>query len=161
MEDAVSGIQFFNPDGRLRGSYVYLMLCAEQERIFVKAGRSNSPLQRLNDLRVGCPLIPEILAVAEVANVSRAKRLENHLHRGLHAWHSHGEWFVLTRAQKFEFNSIIWSIVREHSDPSRRIAWRQYSVPALIRDAQRRRTYAQSRFAKLGQAFRDFKTVNR
>lgn len=149
----------FNPDGRMRGSFVYLVLCGEAEKIYVKVGRSSNPFQRLTELRVGCPLVPEIMATVEVANVNRAKRLESHLHAAFKAWRSHGEWFLLSRVDKADFNAVLFGVLRNHSDPSRQLRVRRYSVPKLIRDGQRRRAYMQSRFARAGLAFRDFKNA--
>lgn len=151
------GLQLFNPDGRLRGSFVYLVLCGEAEKIYIKVGRSSNPFQRLNDLRVGCPFVPSIMATTEVAGTHLAKQLESDMHQALKAWHSHGEWFVLTRQEKAEFNAITAAVLKRHGSPSRRLTWRQYSVPDLIKDGDDRRRYVQAQFARLGSAFRDFK----
>lgn len=154
-------LPIFNSAGRMRGSYVYLVLCGDAGTIYVKVGRSSNPFQRLNELRVGCPLIPKIMATVEVATLQRAKRLESHLHAALKAWRSHGEWFLLNAADKGDFNTILSGILLNHSDPSRRLRPVQYSVPALIEDGKRRRAYMQSRFARTGLAYKDFKNGTR
>lgn len=156
----VGTLPLYNPDGRLRGHYVYMVLCCESGPIFIKIGHSKSPFQRLNDLRVGCPLVPRILAVLELPGRHLAKRMEGDLHRALMPWRRHGEWFAFEHSDKIQFNQQVARVVGTYRTPCRILRWHRFSVPKLIADGQRRMRALQSRHAKSSLAYRDFKTAN-
>lgn len=123
----------FRPDGRLRGAYVYLLLCREGDAIFAKAGRAQDPISRARDLLVGCPLAPGVLAVAELPSRPLALRAENALHRALERWHARGEWYRFGQADRAAFNDAWRAALAEFASPSWPIRWTKLSMPALIR----------------------------
>lgn len=146
----------YTPDGRLRGSYVYMLLCQIDRPIHIKVGRSSTPFSRLDDLRISCPVVPQVMAVAEVFSIRKAVRLESDLHLALDNWHSHLEWFVVLPEERAAFNAAWKPVIAAHSTPSRRIEWISHSVPALIRAAETRKRLQKVRFARRGKAFHDY-----
>lgn len=130
----------YRANGRMRGSFVYLLLCQNPEGIYVKIGRSDDPVKRLPGILTGCPLSPGIMAVAELPNRDRALRLEQELHGAMRRWRKAREWFLFLPDDKAEFNQRLRSVADEFASPSWPIQWNKLSVPELIHQARRRKT---------------------
>ena len=130
---SIDQLPYFRPDGRLRGSYVYLLLCQDGDSIFAKAGRANDPIRRLHNLLVGCPISPGVLAVAELPGDRLAVRAETALLHALDAWHARGEWFRFKAKDRAAFNHAWRTALAEFASPSWPIRWTKLSVPALLR----------------------------
>lgn len=156
---SVQSFNTFTPDGRLRGSYVYMLLCPDAETIYVKVGRSASPLARLSHLRTACPVEPQIIALVEVSTRGRAGQLELALHAAFDQWRTNGEWFRFTQQDRPQFTAAWRPVLEQYGDASRRLAWRKYSVRELVKDGKRRQGFIRFQFRQRGKAFRDFKNA--
>lgn len=144
------------PNGRIRGAYVYLLLCESENKIHVKAGRSIDPIKRLDALLTGCPLIPGILAVCELPTRAQCADAELALHTAFDAWHTRGEWFCFAPADKGGFN-FAWRIALAKFETSMwRPRWTKINVQSLLAQARKRRDFSQHKFSTGGAAFRDF-----
>jgi hypothetical protein len=147
----------FTADGRLRGTYVYMLLCQmEFGPIHIGVGRAKEPLQRLAKLRSACPVIPRIIALAELANERKASAVERDLHVELNRWHTHLSWFRVDPMQRTEFNAAWKAAVAKHSTPSRPIEFRQYDVETLIEQRKKKQQMHRLNFARRGAVFQDF-----
>jgi hypothetical protein len=144
----IESVPVFNCDGRLRGSYVYLLICQVGPEIRIKIGQSASPLARLASIRTGCAVIPDTIAIAELHSKRIALQLERRLHEIMDEWRTHGEWFSFAEADRAEFNARLRPIVASYSTASRPIRWRKYSVDKLIKDGHARRRYMRHLWAK-------------
>lgn len=156
---SVHSIQAFNVDGRLRGSYVYMLMCQDAETIYIKVGRSVSPLQRLSHLRTACPVAPEIMAIMEVSTQGRAGQIELALHTALSKWRTNGEWFRFQIADRPQFNAAWRSVIDQYSDSTRRLFWQKISVPEIVKAGRRASQYLKFQFARRGKAYRDFRNA--
>lgn len=140
----------------MRGSFVYMLMCGEKEKIYIKVGQTCRPARRLEELRVGCPFVPKIYATAGTPGRELAQKLERELHGAFEEWHSHGEWFSFTDADKERFNQA-WQLVFERSaSPSWPLVWTKLAVKPLMQLAQQRRHFHQRKWAKNGLAYQDF-----
>lgn len=144
---SVYSADLFTAEGRLRGSYVYMLLCQDLEAIYIKVGRSASPLARLNDLRTSCPIAPEIIAIVEVSTRKRAGELELALHAAFDQWRTNGEWFRFSAEERPQFNDAWKPILQRFSHSSRKLSWQKYSVPAIINSSRERRGFLRISFA--------------
>ena len=122
----------YTNEGRLRGSYVYLLLFDEHDCIYVKAGQSADPLKRMTALLVGCPFEPRILATCSLPSARVAGQVETALHRALKAWHIRGEWFRLTLADREQFNALWKAAVAEFATPSWPISCTKLNATELL-----------------------------
>ncbi len=144
----------FTSDGRLRGSYVYMLLCQIEECIHIKIGRSCTLRARLTE-------VPEaqVISLAEVVSLRQARRLSTELHDALARWHLCLEWFTVLPSERGEFNAAWRPVIDAHSTASRRIHWRNYSLLALRSAAQEHAREQQRRFMRRGRGFQDFRNV--
>jgi hypothetical protein len=147
----------FHPDGRIRGSYVYMLMCENSDGIHIKVGRSNNPLGRLATLLTACPLSPGVMATAELPNRRIALNFEQELHCALAPWRTNGEWFLFDSSDKAEFNESLQRAAAHFSKPSWPIRWQKHSVPALLSLARQRKAYVARMHRKQGRACRDFR----
>lgn len=125
-------------DGRLRGSYVYLLLCYEAPTIHVKAGRSDDPVKRLQGVLITCPIEPGLLATCELPSRTVAARAEAALHRAFRPWHTRGEWFRFEPNDREVFNAAWRGALAEFASPSWPVRWTKLSLRPLL--AQSRST---------------------
>ena len=123
----------FRPNGRIRGTYVYLVLCQEQKSIFVKIGVANEPIGRLRGLATGCPLEPEILAYVELPSREAAFQVERELHRELLLWRVRGEWFKFNPRDRAAFNDRLREVLAPWNKPSRPMKWTKLDAGELLR----------------------------
>lgn len=90
--------------GRMRGSFVYCLLCDIRGKIYAKIGMTSSPSDRISKLFTMSPEPVVYVALAELPSREIAFRMERELHSAFIDWHSNGEWFCFDLADKEEFN---------------------------------------------------------
>lgn len=146
----------FNPEGRVIGSFVYLLLCRDETKIYIKVGHSIQPEKRFHALRNGCPVTPRTFSVIAVPGPEIAKKLEAELHFAFEKWRVAGEWFSLTADDKEEFNQLLREAMRAFARPSYPLKIDKVPAKALVRIAQQRLDYWRKRYKKGGAAYRDF-----
>lgn len=152
----------FHQDGRIRGSYVYMLLCRSADGIHIKVGMSDHPLKRLQGLLTSCPLHADTLATVELPTRRTALRFEKELHCVLAKWRSSGrEWFLLSASDKAEFNALIQIAAVHFVKPSWPMRWQRHSVQALLSAARQRRAMFQRRAKKRGRAYMDFTAASK
>lgn len=146
----------FNHLGRIRGHHVYLLLCGSKEEIFIKVGCAADPLSRLDDIRTGCPFVPDTMATVHVVNKAEAYRIERVLQVALKRWSVHGEWFRLTQANKVEFNFICSKVLADFSRPSWPLKLVKISAAKYISSRQRNMRFARKRWKEKGSCYQTF-----
>lgn len=146
----------FNPEGRVVGSFVYLLLCWDETKIYIKVGHSIQPEKRFHALRNGCPVTPRTFSVIAVPGSEIAKQLEAELHSAFDKWRVSGEWFSLTVDDKEEFNRKLRESMRSHGRPLYPLKIQKVPAKVLIRIAEQRLAYWRHRYKKGGAAYRDF-----
>lgn len=151
----VTTAQAFHPNGRIRGSYVYMLMCQTQEAIHIKVGISDDPLARLRSLRADCQIEPGILAIAELPNRRMALNFEQELRCVLARWRNSGEWLQFESADKADFNASIQSAAVHFSKPAWPIRWQKLSVPALIAEGRWRQAFIRFRSKRRASTLRD------
>jgi hypothetical protein len=139
-------------DGRLRGSYVYMVLWRFDAFIHVKLGRSCSPFEGLKRWTEA-----HVISVAEVPTLRTAARLEACLREIFIPWQTDLECFSVRFEEWPTFKAAWRPVLAEMSTPSRRIHWRNYSVQAIASDATRRRRERQRTFMRRPLAYQDFR----
>lgn len=147
----------FHSDGRLRGSFVYMLLCQDAPGpIYVKVGLTDRPTKRLQALRNGCPVTPQRFAFCELRSRDRAKLVEDALLAAMVKWSAHGEWFCVPATDKAQFNLAWGGVFRAMSEPGWSLRWEQMAVQAYIADGARRKRLAQTLYMRRGKSYRDF-----
>src|SRR4051794_24395121 len=119
-------------DGRVRGHYLYALICGDGEAIYIKIGISIDPLARLDGLRTACPLTPDTMATVCLVNRRQAMQAEMEIHKKLAPWRSNGEWFKFTLADKEAFNLICREILKRFEKPSWPLKWTKLSLAPLL-----------------------------
>lgn len=135
-------------DGRLRGSYVYLLLFDEHGFVYAKVGLADDPIARLMGLLTGCPFEPVILAACALPNRAIAAKVECALHRAFDEWHLRGEWFRLQLEDRERFNALWKAAVAEFATPSWPIHWTKLNAEELLKQLRRSGRYASLQAAK-------------
>lgn len=148
----------YRKDGRVRGSFVYMLLCQDDAGpIYVKIGMSDDPFQRMQALRNGCPVQPRRFAFVAVPSRRLAKKIESFLHGELSPWRSQGEWFKFEPAEKADFNKGWQSAFRKAAIPGYPLEWTHIAVEFLIKEWDRRRNVARGIWKKRGRVYQDFR----
>lgn len=150
----VIATQSFGPDGRIAGWFVYMMLCADGNRIHVKIGQSRRPFKRLLELHNTNPLDIELMAITQLSDYEIALRLERELHRALQKWRTNGEWFMFAPEDKPQFNQIL-AIVATKVSPSFRLKWTKVNAQAVVTQAMQRRIAGRRRHRGFSLARKD------
>lgn len=153
---AVYTWQLCGPSGRIAGSFVYLLLCRDEERIYVKVGQSIQPEKRFHSLKNGCPVTPRSFSVIPVPGKAIAKNLEQDLHERFSKWRVAGEWFAMTVEDKREFNDKLHASLRKNSMPSWALEITKVSAKYLVELAKKRQLYWQTKYRRAGMAYKDF-----
>lgn len=154
---SLSQVPLYHEDGRLKGSYIYMLLCQEGDGpIYVKAGMSDTPTRRFASLRGGCPVPPQIMAVCEVHSRKRAKRVEADLHHAFKPWHAHLEWYRVEFEDKARFNAAWKQVLSQWSEVGWQLQWTQISAQALGRRLDEAQRLYRRNFTRRGVAYRDF-----
>jgi hypothetical protein len=130
---------YYDRDGRVTGSYVYMLLCPDTEFIFIKVGMSQNPIKRLGSLKTACAVAPETLAIMPVQSSYIAASLEKALHTALAPWRTTGEWFRFKAEDKGEFNAIWKRVVAAFSADSTPLKWTMLSVSGLLEIGRQQR----------------------
>lgn len=152
---------WFKSDGRIRGSFVYMLLCQDDGPIYVKVGRSIVPMSRLNQLRHGCPITPKYFYTAEVPVSRDAVKLEAELHHAFKIWHQTGEWYKLEKEDRDLFNTAWKEVFGAFAKPGWPMKWTKIAVQPLAELAAKRRGYFKHQYKRRGQAYRDFLKLSR
>jgi hypothetical protein len=151
----------FNEGGRLRGSFVYMLMCQDAEPIYIKIGMSDAPMRRLNELRTACAVTPKILATVEVPSRKFACALETDLHSAMAPWQTTGEWYRYEGSDKSGFNDTWKMVFEKHAKPGWPLQWTKLAVQPMIKMAESRKRLYQHRWASRGQAYRDYLRASR
>ena len=147
----------FNCDGRIRGSYVYLLLCRDDDGpIYVKTGISDSPLRRFSQLSNVCAVTPRRFMFVGVRSRVAAKKLERDLLDAFSKWKTKGEWAKLTTADKATFNKCWQDVFAAHAEKHWPLSWTQIPACNLIEATRRRRYLHFQKVRKRGKAYIDF-----
>lgn len=146
----------FHSEGRLRGSYVYLLMCQDGEPIYIKIGMTDAPSRRLDELRTTCAVTPKIMALAEVPSRKIACALEADLHAAMAPWQTTGEWYLFRSDDKGQFNNTWKMVFEKYAKPGWPLSWTKMAVQPIARMAEARKRYYQHRWAKRGLAYQDF-----
>jgi predicted GIY-YIG superfamily endonuclease len=142
--------------GRLRGAFVYMLLCQDDGDIYLKIGLSEQVLERYTQLRHGCPVTPQEFAYVTVPSRAKAKKLERALHTAMRTWKQHGEWFKVPTENKVAFKEAWKAVLKEHSASGWDLKWTCLNVKGLNRVLQQRRDYVRMMFKRSGPSFKDF-----
>lgn len=146
----------FVQEGRIAGSFVYLLLCRDENKIYIKVGNSIQPEQRFLTLRNGCPVTPRTLSVIHLPSRKLAQRLELSLHGAFSQWRVAGEWFSMVADDKQAFNEKLHTTLKAHSMPQWKLAIQKVPANTLVRMAQQRKDFWRHRYKRNGSAYRDF-----
>jgi hypothetical protein len=144
-------------NGLLRGNYVYLLLCENGKRIFIKIGISHSPIERAMEIRTSCPINPGILAILRFSGRHLALKMEQRLHHAFKPWRSHGEWFDVPKSDKLHFNNILKQTVALMDRNSLRLRFEKINMAEIIARAEKKRKAVQRRYMSAPLSFKDFK----
>jgi len=147
----------FNSDGRIRGSFVYMMLCQDDNGpAYIKIGHSDSPLRRFLNLRQGCGVTPRVFSFVNLRTRKAACNLERALLKGFAHWKTRGEWIKVAISEKSEFNKIWQEIFELHAEKGRPLRWNQLSAKVLVQQAEERLRRYQREYMQHGQPYQDF-----
>jgi hypothetical protein len=151
----------YDTEGRLRGAYIYMLLCRDDDGpVYVKIGMTEHPDQRLSALRTGCPVTPHQFCTIRRSSRARAYRTEAGLHSALNRWKSSGEWYRVPVSEKDEFNAVLREALASHSQRGYSNTWERVPVQPLIRLAKKRcAAYLKKR--NTSRAYLDFKRHDR
>lgn len=142
--------------GRIVGAYTYLLLCRDEQSIYIKIGVTEFPERRFHQIRNGCPVNPVSLSTIHVPSRRFALKLERTLHAAMAKWRVSGEWFRFKTEDKPEFNSLLGSILREQSMPLWPFVVKKLATKELTLLAKVRQVMHQRRYAKSSRAYQDF-----
>lgn len=136
-------------DGRIRGAYVYVLLCrdAEDTPVYVKIGLSASPLSRLATLRGACPIAPREFAYVPVFNRPTAQAIEQSALQAFRPWRTQGEWIRIPPGGKSRFNALWKDVLEEFRTPGWAFTWTRIDPVAYFRMLDQRRQAFRSQFA--------------
>lgn len=143
-------------NGRVKGSYVYMMVCHDGGSIYIKVGRSCLPMRRLDELRHGCPITPRYFYTVNVYSREESKRIEGELHFAYAEWRINGEWFKLNPADKQAFNAAWRKVFSHFAKPSWPLSWVRMSIAPIAAAARSRGAFALKVKRGHGRAYEDF-----
>ena len=153
----VHSLVMYGADGRLRGSWTYMLLCRDGlGPIYVKVGISDNPLKRFNALVTSCGVMPQRFSFVNVRSRDSAKKLEKDLLDAFSKWKTNGEWIRLKVTEKKEFNVAWQKVFEKHATRDWPLRWVQCHAKGLRKYAQRRKRYVQKKHMRRGKAFLDF-----
>jgi|SRR5579859_3170539 len=136
------------PNGRIRGTFVYLVLCEERGIIFVKVGIADEPIKRLRAIATGCPLDVGVLAYVELPNRAAAFQAERELHIQFQQWRTRGEWFRFKKKDKKPFNTRLRMVLAHWERPSWQMKWTKLDAVALLRQITAKRLLLDAKKAR-------------
>ena len=129
----------YREDGRIVGSYVYFLLCEDEDNIFVKIGFSDNPILRLSDLRTSCAIEPGCMAYVHLQSRKKATSLERDLHKAYKKWRSNGEWFKFKKTEKRAFNDTWKSVFQDHATKCWALWWTKINAKELTAQNKKRK----------------------
>lgn len=147
-------------DGRLYGSFVYMLLCRDENFLYVKIGITDLPSARLSSLLVGCPVEPISFSYAHIPTRGRAKSIENILHDSVKRWIARGEWYRLPKEECKEFKLAWRTAIAPFDRPLWRIKWITISVAAMREYGKLQKSLSRLRPRKRkqkGLSYKDFR----
>lgn len=148
--------RLFDDAGRLRGSYVYILLCMDADGpIYAKVGVADNPHNRINALMTSSPVPARHLAYVHVNSRRAALKMEKDFLDTLKHWRSNGEWFRFSFDDKPIFNRFCREIFGRHATKSWPLQWSKIPLRGVKQAAKIRRTMYRKMAMKRGQAFRD------
>jgi hypothetical protein len=146
----------YGEDGRMRGAYVYLLMCEVGDTFYIKVGMSIDPIGRMAKLRTGCPFTPTTLAMCNFWSNKKALRVERALQAEMRQYRSSGEWFAFKLTEKSEFNSIWKKVFAVECEAGATLGWTKVSVKELDRLARARKAFWLKGYRSNGRSYRDF-----
>ena len=149
-------LTLYNSDGRMRGAYVYMLLCDVDDLFYIKIGMSIDPIRRLSELKTACPFKARTLAVCNFWSHEKALIVERALHKEMREYRSQGEWFAFKKADKEKFNSLWKTVFSRECKGGSGLGWTKLSVKELDRIANARRFLWLKKFKSRGVSYRDF-----
>lgn len=159
---SVGNLGLYRPDGRLRGSFVYMLLCRDKEGpVYVKAGITDKPDDRLLALRLGCPVTPRQFHTMEVMSRRKARNVERDLHQAFRRWAAHGEWFRISMDDRQQFNEAWRGVLALHAVPGWPARWERVPVQPLVEMKQRASRFRLRCMARRGGAYLDVSRESR
>jgi hypothetical protein len=154
---SIFGVRAYHTsNGRIRGSYIYMLMCQDGDPIYIKIGMSDAPLRRLEELRTSCAVTPRVLSFAAVPSRSIASALEVDMHAVMAPWHTTGEWYLFDPTDKHEFNDSWKRVFQKYAKPSWPLKWDKVAVESIQKRAASRKRLFQHRWATRGLAYQDF-----
>lgn len=92
--ESIPGVYDCNGRWALGRSYVYLFLARDSDGpMYVKVGRSDDPMKRIEGVQVGCPFRIIKASMVKCRSAKQARDIEARIHGRLAKFHSSGEWF--------------------------------------------------------------------
>lgn len=147
----------YNIDGRLKGSFVYMLLCRDSDGpVYVKVGRSHDPFSRLKNLKNTCAVTPRVFSTVNVRSVDCAKKLEADLLNAYRCWKTTGEWMRLPIEKKSEFNKIWQQVFAKYAEKHWPLSWTQVSVEEFTKKGDEALRFYRRRYAMSSRAYQDF-----
>jgi hypothetical protein len=95
-----------------------IYLIADKQRMYCKIGKANAPVQRLDEIQVGCPLDLEIVCI-----VQGSFSEEKELHEQFKQFYIRGEWFRYDTT----IETYMKSLIQMDSIPRRRRGIKMHS----------------------------------
>ncbi len=155
---SIGNLGLYRKDGRIRGSFVYMLLCRDDGGpIYFKVGITDNLYVRMQALRRGCPVTPRYFHSFEVPHRRYALGVERALHKALNRWRAHGEWFKVLMTEKDEFNMAHSAVLDRYRTAAWPCRWEKVAVLPLIAEGDRKSRYIRRVFRRRGAAFQDYR----
>lgn len=119
----------YAPDGRLRGCYVYMLLCRDEGPVYVKLGTSINPHSRLRQLRYTSPVTLRQFCSFEVPSRFKALLIERELRKVFRPWEAPGEWYTVPLTDKGAFNRAWQPVLAAYHEKRWPCVWNRVAVP--------------------------------
>jgi hypothetical protein len=119
-----------------------MLMCEAPDGIYTKIGLSDDPVKRMHGIVTGCPLVPGLLAYAELPNRRKALNFEQELHCALGKWRRIGEWFLFQRNDKPDFNRRLQDVAKHFASPSWPIRWKKLALKPIRAKAEKPRDFS-------------------
>jgi hypothetical protein len=145
----------YGSTGRLHGHYIYALQCSDPERFLIKIGISVNPLARMDQIRTGCPLTPELLATMHFISKEDAVVAESMFHVDLAKFRLHGEWFAIPKCDRTSFNVTTAKVRGQLARPTWPLRWVKINAGELIAAKKQTQGFIVKRLARRGLAYRD------
>lgn len=137
----------YDCNGRLAAwrTYVYFFMARDGAGpMYVKVGRSDNPITRLETVQTGCPLPIVKAGMVKCLTIEQSRKIERDLHTMLSGWHSSGEWFRLNweegddKSALMGMMNVVFAGIPDWKFEEIDLGAAAAAVRALVRDRQRR-----------------------